>query len=399
MKMVRSRLCQSLRAWAGIAAFASLFVGAAQADEIKVGVLGSFSGPYASWGQHYQQAVDLFVEQHHGQIGAHKFSVIYRDVGGNNPDRAKQLAQELIVRDGVRYLAGLEFTPAVLAVGSVIDQAKIPFVIFNSGTSVVTRKSPFYVRAGFTQWSVSIPLAHWAYDHGKHNCVIVTADYAPGYDAIDAYQQGFKDKGGRIADVIKVPMGTTDFSSYLQRTQDAKPDCTLMFMPVGPMSVGFIKSYTDRGLRSAGIDLFAAAETEETDLPAIGDAAIGIVSALHYSPYLDNAANKAFVVALKAKFGDSALPNIASVAAYDGMTVVAHMIETVGDASGEKAIESVKGLAWDSPRGPVSVDAKTRDLIQNIYIRKVEKIDGKLVDKDFFTFRDMKDPWKELHPE
>ncbi|MBI3708322.1 MAG: ABC transporter substrate-binding protein, partial [Proteobacteria bacterium] len=365
----------------------------------KIGILGSLSGPYATWGQHYQQAVDLFVEQRQGQIGPHKISIIYRDVGGNNPDRAKQLAQELIVRDGVRYLAGLEFTPAVLAVGSVVDQAKMPFVIFNSGTSVVTRKSPFYVRTGFTQWSVAIPLAHWAYDNGKHKCVIVSADYAPGYDAIDSFQHGFKQKNGTISEVIKVPMGTADFSSYLQRIQDAKPDCTFMFMPVGPMSVGFIKSYTDRGLRRAGIDLFAAAETEETDLPAIGDGAVGMVSALHYSPYLDNPANKAFVAALKAKYGEAALPNVASVAAYDGMTVVAHMIETVGAAGGEKAIDSVKGFAWVSPRGPVSIDAKTRDIVQNIYIRKVEKIDGKLVDKDFFTFRDVKDPWKELNPE
>src|SRR5258708_3550629 len=170
-------------------------VAAARADDIKIGVLGSFSGPYASWGQHFQQAVDLWLEQHKGQVGAHKLSVLYRDVGGANPQRAKQLAQELVVRDQVNYLAGLEFTPTGLAVAEVIDPAKMPFVMFNSGTSIVTRKPPFYIRTAFTQWSVAVPEAHWAIEQGKKRAVIISADFAPGYDAIDSYTQGFTEKG------------------------------------------------------------------------------------------------------------------------------------------------------------------------------------------------------------
>jgi branched-chain amino acid transport system substrate-binding protein len=381
------------------AAMAIIQATAAGADDIKIGVLGSFSGSYASWGQHFQQAVDLWLEQRKSQVGAHKLSVLYRDVGGANPQRAKQLAQELVVRDQVNYLAGLEFTPTVLAVAEVIDQAKMPFVIFNSGTSVVTRKSPFYIRAGFTQWSVAVPEAHWAIEQGKKRAVIISADFAPGYDAIDSYTQGFSEKGGTILDTIKVPMGTTDFSSYLQRIRDAKPDSTFMFMPVGPMSVGLIKAYMDSGLRNAGVELYAAAEADDTDLPAIGDAAIGMLSALHYSASLDNPTNKAFVAALTAKFGAAGLPNIASVAAYDGMTVIGKMIEATGSAGGEKAIAAVKGFAWESPRGPVSIDPMTRDIVQNIYIRRVEKAGDRLINKTIHTYPSVKDPWKEMHPE
>jgi branched-chain amino acid transport system substrate-binding protein len=385
-----------LIATAVLALFAA---GAVRAEEIRIGVLGSFSGPYASWGQHFQQAVDLWLEQHKSRVGEHTLSVLYRDVGGANPQRAKQLAQELVVRDKVHYLAGLEFTPTVLAVAEVIDQAKMPFVIFNSGTSVVTRKSPFYIRTGFTQWSVAVPEAHWVAEQGKKRAVIISADFAPGYDAIDSYTKGFTEKGGTILDTIKVPMGTTDFSSYLQRIRDAKPDSTFMFMPVGPMSVGLIKAYMDAGLRQAGIELYAAAETDDTDLPAVGDSAVGMLSALHYSASLDTPANKAFVAALTQKYGAAGLPNIASVAAYDGMAVVAKMIEATGSGGGEKAVEAAKGFAWESPRGPVSIDPKTRDIVQNIYIRRVEKVGDRLINKTIQTYPAVKDPWKEANPE
>ncbi len=194
-------------------------------------------------------------------------------------------------------------------------------------------------------------------------------------------------------------MGTADFSSYLQRIRDAKPDSTFMFMPVGPMSVGLIKAYMDSGLRSAGVELYAAAETDDTDLPAIGDAAIGMLSALHYSASLDSPTNKAFVAALTQKYGAAGLPNIASVAAYDGMTVIGKMIEATGSGGGEKAMAAVKGFAWDSPRGPVSLDPMTRDIVQNIYIRQVEKAGDRLINKTIHTYPAVKDPWKEMHPE
>jgi branched-chain amino acid transport system substrate-binding protein len=385
---------------AAIGTVAFVAVSAARADEIKVGVLGSFSGAYADWGKRFQQSVDLFMEQHDKHIGAHHVTVVYRDVGGNNPARAKQLAQELIVRDQVQYLAGLEFTPTVLALADVITQAKMPFVFFNSATSDVTRKSPYYVRVGFTLWETSSAVGTYAAEQGKKKGVIVIADYGPGYDAVAGYTKSFTDKGGKIVDVIKIPLDTPDFSSYLQRVKDDGADAMFVFMPTGPMSVNILKGYVDHDLRAAGIEFYCSTETEEQALPAVGDAALGVVSALNYGPYLDNPENAAFVKALHAKYGKDEIPNIASVAAYDGMQVVFHMIEaTDGKRDGDKAMAAAKGYSWKSPRGPVTIDPKERDIIQNIYMRKVEKVDGALRNVTIFTYHDVKDPWKEAHPE
>jgi branched-chain amino acid transport system substrate-binding protein len=372
----------------------------ARADEIKVGVLGSFSGAYADWGKRFQQSVDLFMEQHDKRVGSHQVTVIYRDVGGNNPARAKQLAQELIVRDQVQYLAGLEFTPTVLALADVITQAKMPFVFFNSATSDVTRKSPYYVRVGFTLWETASTVGAYAAEQGKKKGVIVIADYGPGADATDAYTKSFTDKGGKIVDVIKIPLDTPDFSSYIQRAKDDAADAMFVFMPTGPMSVNLLKGYVDRGMRASGAELYCSTETEEPALPTVGEAALGVVSALHYGPYLDNPENAAFVKAFHARYGKDEIPNIASVAAYDGMRVVFHMIEaTDGKRDGDTAMAAARGFAWASPRGPVSIDAKEREIVQNIYIRKVEKIDGGLGNMTMFTYHDVKDPWKEAHPE
>jgi len=383
-----------------VVACAAAFSGPSAADDVKVGVVASFSGPYATWGEQFKQAIELFLEQHKDMAGSDKVSVLYRDNGGPNAQRARQLSQELVVRDSVPVLAGLEFTPTSLAVADLVTEAKVPFVIFNAGTSGVVQKSPMFVRTGFTQWSVAVPAAKWAAQQGMKSCVIVAADYGPGLDGIDAYTKGFTEAGGKIAETIKVPLGTNDFSSYLERVRAASPQCTFMFMPVGPMSVGFIKSYTERGLSKAGIQLITGAEADERDIASVGDAAVGVVSALHYGPYLDNPANKAFVSAYQAKYGKDVVPGIAAIAAYDGMYVVSQMLKaTGGKRDGAKAIEAVKGLKWDSPRGPVMIDPKTRDIVQNIYLRRVEKVDGKLVNKVLATFPAVKDPWLEAHPQ
>lgn len=385
----------------GLASVLALLWGAplAQADDITIGVIASFSGPYGSFGTNEQQAVELAMAGIGGHVGDHAIKLIYRDVGGSNPPRAKQLAEELVVRDKVQYLAGLEFTPTVLALADVINEAKIPFVMFNAGTSDVTRKSQFYVRPGFTEWEVAVPSAQWAADHGKKTAVIIAADYAPGKDAFDAFHYGFESKGGKIVEEIRVPLGTADFSPYLQKIRDLKPDCTLMFMPGGPMSIGFIKAYDDSGLRQS-VELFGGGETSEKDLPAMGVGTVGITTAANYSPDLQNPTNQAFVAAYKAKYGKDTVPDGITVSAYDAMKVIFHMIEaTNGQRDGVKAIEAAKGFSWNSPRGPVTIDPKTRDIIQPIYIRQVTNADGVLVNREVFVYPAVKDPWKELHPE
>jgi branched-chain amino acid transport system substrate-binding protein len=373
----------------------------ARAETVKIGVIAAFSGPYAIWGEQYKRSIDLYLAETGGKVGSHTMEIIYRDNGGNNPQRVHQLTQELIVRDGVQYLAGLEFTPNALAVPDLLEKAKIPFVLFNSGTAMVTRKSPWFVRVSYTQWEVGMPVARWAAEQGgAKRAVIAVADYAPGQDALDSFRKGFTDGGGTVVGEIRVPLDTADFSSYLQRIKDSGADCTLVFMPTGPMSVGFVKAYMDRGLEKDGIKLIGTTETREQDLPAIGDSALGVITATHYGPYLDNPLNKAFVAGLVGKFGQDALPDIAGVAAYDGMHLIARMIEaTGGKPDSEKAIASVKGYKWNSPRGAVWIDPATRDIVNNVYVRKVEKVDGRLINKEFFAYHDVKDPWKELNPE
>ena len=373
---------------------------AARAADVDIGLLGQFSGPYSWWGKEYQRGVELWLAANNGgKVGAHTLKVLERDEGGTNPQRSRQLAQELVVRDKVQYLLGGTFTPTVLGVTDIATQAKTPFVVLNSGTSSVTQKSPYFVRVGFTQWTVSVPLVQYAVEQGVKNAAILVADYAPGHDGLEAYGKTFAKLGGTVSAEIKVPLGTTDFSSYLQRVRDAKPQAVFLFMPVGPMSAGFVKAFKERELDKAGIALYATTETMESDLPAIGDSALGLVTALHYTPYLDNAANKSFVAAYKAKYGKDEVPSIASVAAWDGMRLIAEMVRaTNGAADGDKALAAAKGFKWDSPRGALSIDAKTREIVNNVYIRKVEKIDGQLGNKPFKTYPAVKEPWHELNP-
>lgn len=383
-------------------AFAVGTISHAKADEpVKLGILVTTTGPYANWGKSYQQSIELYLQQHNGKDGNPNVEIVYRDVGGDNPPRARQLAQEMIVNDNVAALGGLEFTTTTLAMADVINEAKIPFVIFNSATSVVTDKSPYYVRASFTQWQALYPASKWALEKNFKTCEMFSADYAPGQDAIDAFTRGFTDGGGKMLDTIRVPMGTTDFSSYFQRVHDNAPNCLVSFMPLGPMSSGTIKGFAERNFATQGMQLIGTGETPEYDLPAVGDAAIGTVTALHYGPYLDNPENQAFVQAMVAKYGNDmagGLPSFVHVQAYDGMEILFRMLRaTGGKRDADKMMEAAKGYSWKSPRGPVEVDPATRELIQNIYIRRVEKVDGKLENIAFKTYEAVKDPWHELH--
>jgi len=379
-------------------ALAPSFAGAA--DAIKVGIPLTTTGPYATWGKSFEQAIDYYLEQHNGKDGNPTVEVIYRDVGGDNPPRARQIAQDMIVNDNVAVLGGLEFTTTVLAMADIINEAKIPFVIFNSATSFVTDKSPYFVRVGFTQWQSLYPLAQWAAEQKYKTCEMFIADYAPGQDAIDAFGYGFTHAGGQMLDPIRVPMGTTDFSSYFQRVYDNKPDCLVAFMPGGPMSAGTLRGFSDRGFAKEGMHIVGTVGAE-FDLPVVGDAALGDINVADYGPNLDNPENKAFVKAMVAKYGDQmvdGIPSFIHVAAYDGINVIFQMLRaTEGKRDGDKMIAAVKGYSWKSPRGPVEIDPQSRELIQDFYIRRVEKVDGKLVNVVLKTIPAVNDPWHTLH--
>ncbi|MCG2643379.1 ABC transporter substrate-binding protein [Bradyrhizobium sp. WYCCWR 13022] len=347
----------SLLAFAAVLASLSISTDAHSA-EVKIGIIGSFSGPYAEWGVQFKRAVDLYVEKHGGKLGGHTVEVLYRDSGGPNPARAKQLAQELITREGVQFLGGMDFTPNAVAVADVVTQAKIPFVIFNANTADTTRKSPYFLRVGCTIWQLAYGITRYAIDQGKKKAVVFAVDYAPGHDAIAAYDANYGKLGGKIVDVVKVPLDTTDFSSYFQRLQDANADVLFTFVPNGPISVALFKGYFERGLAQRGLQYFGLGETEEAPLAALGqtgELAIGVYSSLFYGPHSpESTANKEFVNALEAKYGKGAIPNIGTVEAWDGIHLIAHMTEaTDGKLDGENALAAAKGYSWESPRGSI----------------------------------------------
>lgn len=352
------------------------------ADTIKVGVIAPFSGPFAIYGKQYKEAIEVYVDQHGTKAGDHEIEFIYKDVGGPNPDNSRSLAQELLIREQVDYLAGFTFTPNALAVAPLIDQSETPTVIFNAATSVINKQSGFYVRTSYTLWQVSAPLAEWAYDQGIRTVATTVADYGPGIDAEKAFAAAFEAKGGKVVDAIRMPLATTDFTPFIQRVRDQAPNAVFAFLPGGPPTFGFTKTYNENGLAEAGIKFLGTAETEETNLQALGDAAIGLTTAYHYSGAHDSQMNKAFTGRLAEMF-PGAIANWASVGAYDGTHLLYQMVAAAG-SDGPAAIEAAKGLEWESPRGPLKMDPETRTVVQNVYIREVERDaeSGELVNRE-----------------
>ncbi len=372
---------------------------AAAADTVKVGVIGSFSGPFARWGEQFKQAIAVYQKQHGTSVNGIPIEVIYRDDGGPDPARARQLAEDLILRDKVQFLGGFVFTPNALAVAELVTEAKTPTVIFNAATAMITRKSPYFIRVSQTIPQVAGPIGLWAAKNGVKTVVTAVSDYGPGYDAEEYFAKTFKEGGGKVLASVRIPLSTTDFSPFFERVLQQKPDALFIFGPGGPPTVGMINTWAAR-LKSAGIRLLCTAETQEIDLPKIGPAALGVVSAFHYTETVDNPLNKALWADLTQMFGKNAVPDLASVQAYDGMHVIYQTVAKLGaHFNPDDAIKFMRTMAFDSPRGPVKIDEKTRDVIQNVYLRKVESRGGKLVNVNFETIPMVRDPWKDDHPE
>lgn len=371
----------------------------ARADIVKVGVITTASGPFARWGQQFQQAIEVYQKQHGKTVNGHTIEVIYRDDGGPDPVRAKQLAQSLIVRDKVNFLAGIVFTPNALAVSDIVTEAKMPFVLFNATTAFVTRKSPYFVRTSHTIPSVAEPIAKWAADNGMKRVITAVSDYTPGFDAEASFVETFKAAGGEVLESMRIPLATTDFSPFFERVAQQKPDALFIFGPGGPPTVGMVNTWASR-LKPIGIKLLCTAETQQIDLPKIGPAALGVTSSFHYTETVDNPLNNALKSDLVAMFGPDTVPDLATVGAYDGMELIYRAVAKFGPkVTGDQALSLWKGLAFDSPRGPIKIDEKERDIIQNIYLRRVEERGGKLVNINIDTFPMVRDPWKDRHPE
>ena len=384
----------------GALLLASLIAASAAAQTVKIGVVNTFSGPNASFGELGDKAMKLYMKLHANELPAGvKLELVTRDDGGPNPDKAKQLAQELIVRDKVSLVTGAVFTPNALAIAPLATEAKIPFLVINAGTSVVTTRSPYIVRDSFTLWQSSYPLGQWAAKKYKRAYTLVS-DYGPGHDAEAAFTEAFKAAGGQLVGSVRVPLQNPDFAPYMQRVKDAKPDALMVFIPAGKTATSVMKTFADLGLASAGVHLIGPGDiTTDEELPNMGDVALGVMTVFHYSAAADRPANKRFVEAWKKEYGANSTPNFAAVAAWDGMAMIYTAIrEQKGKLDPERTLDIFKH--WknpDSPRGPIAIDPETRDIVQNEYLREVRKVNGQLANVEIETVaKALKDPWKEL---
>ena len=367
--------------------------GASAEDTVKIGFILPMTGQQQSTGKQESAAIKLFMAQHGDMVAGKKIEVIIRDDAAI-PDNTKRIAQEMIVNDKVTFVAGFGVTPAALSVAPLSAESKTPEIVTAAGTSIITEKSPYIARTSFTLAQSTVPMADWAAQNGIKKVVSMVSDYAPGADAAKSFAAEFAAKGGQVVDSITFPLANPDFAPFLQRAADQKPDAIFVFVPSGQGGI-FVKQFVERGLDKAGIKIIGPGDVTDDDLlNGMGDAVVGTITAHFYSADHDSPANKAFVAAFKQANG-GLRPNFMAVSAYDGMNLIYETLKkTGGKTDGDSLIAAAKGMAWESPRGPVSIDPDTRDIVQNVYIRKVEKKNGELYNVEFATFANVKDPIK-----
>jgi branched-chain amino acid transport system substrate-binding protein len=377
---------------AGAAAAVLTFGGSASAqDTVKVGLILPMTGPFASTGRQIEAAVKLYMQQNGDTVAGKKVQLIVKDDTGV-ADVTKRLAQELIVNDKIAVMAGFGLTPLALAPAPLATQAKVPAVVMAAATSTITEASPFIVRTSFTLPQATVPMAEWAAQNGIKKVSTLVSDYGPGIDAEKAFSAAFTAKGGQVEN-LRVPLANPDFSPFLQKVADAKPDALFVFVPSG-IGAQFMKQFVERGLDKSGIKLIGPGDVTDDDLlNNMGDVALGAITTQHYSAAHDSPENKAFVDAFK-KANNGMRPNFMAVGGYDGMHLIYEGLKKTNGVGGQALIDAMKGMSWTSPRGPVSIDPQTRDIVQNIYVRKVERKDGELYNVEFATIPNVKDPVK-----
>ncbi|MDP3841226.1 MAG: ABC transporter substrate-binding protein [Oxalobacteraceae bacterium] len=378
----------------GLAALAVGQAGAA-GNTIKVGVLAEMSGTFADFGMQITNGAKAYIKQHGDTVGGKKIELVIRDTTGPAPDVAKRLAQELVVKDNVDFIVGFGLTPNAFAVAPLATEAKKPTIIMNAATSAITTKSPYIARVSFTLAQVTEPMAQWAYKSGLRKIYTVVADYGPGHDAEQTFKKAFAKLGGEVVGELRVPLKNPEFGPFVQRVKDSKPEAVFVFVPAGELAVGFMKAYNERGLAKAGIKLLSTGDvTDDGVIEALGDNALGVISTHQYSAAHPSAENKAFLAAYS-QISPKQRPNFMAVGGYDGMAAVYQVARQLkGNIDGDKAMQVLRGMKLNSPRGPIQIDAETRDIVQNVYVREVKRVDGKLYNVEFETIAAVKDPGK-----
>ena len=382
-----------LRLLATVSALAVLPAAADAQETVKIGFSAPLTGPFAENGKQMIAALKLYAEQNGSVAAGRKIEVILRDDGGV-ADQAKRIAQEFVVQSKVAVLAGYNPTPVALAVAPLSAEAKIPQIVTGSSASITTQRSPYIVRTFSTQAQITVPMAQWALKNGIKRVVTLVSDYAPGIETEKAFIDSFKAGGGEIIESVRVPLQVLDFAPFLQRARDAKPEALFVWVP-GGLAASFLRQYAERGLQSSGIKLIGTGDITDDDvLNQMGEPVLGTTTSLQYSAAHDSAKNKAFVAGFE-RVSNGLRPDHVGVAVYDCMHLIYAALEkTGGNASGDALLAAMKGMAWESPRGPVAIDPNTREIIQDVYIRRVERRNGQLYNIEFDRYPAMMDPFK-----
>jgi branched-chain amino acid transport system substrate-binding protein len=367
---------------------------AAEGNVIKVGMIVEMTGAFSDFGRHLVNGAKAYMQQHGDTVAGKKVVLIVKDSTGPSPDVAKRLAQELIIKDKVDFIAGLGLTPNALAIAPVVTEAKKPTIIMNAATSVITTKSPYFARVSLTLPQVTEPMAHWAFKKGYRKVYTLVADYGPGHDAEAAFKKVFTKLGGQVIGTARVPLKNPEFGPYVQRIKDSKPQAIFVFTTPGEMPIALMKSYHERGLDKAGIKMLSTGDVmDDADQDALGANALGMISTHQYSVAHKSAENAAFLAAYKKL--DPLRPNFMSVGGYDGMAAIYNVIKQLnGRIDGDRAMSVLKGMKINSPRGPIQIDPVTRDIVQNVYVREVKKVNGHYYNVEFETVNQVKDPGK-----
>ncbi len=389
---------QALHALFGSAVLSVAAIGSVQAADavpFKIGFILPMTGQQASTGKQIEAAVKLWQAQNGSSVAGRKVEVIVKDDAGV-PDTTKRIAQELVVNDKVDVLAGFGITPSAFATAPIATQSKTPMVVTAAATSAITAASPWIVRTSFTLPQATVPMADWAAKNGIKSVVTFVADYGPGLDAEKFFKSQFTLDGGKVVDSIRTPLRAPDFAPFLQKVADLKPDAVFCFLPSG-QGAAFMKQFGERGLDKSGIKLIATGDvTDDDQLNGMGDVALGVVNSHHYSAAHPSALNKKFVAAFQD--ANHFRPNFMAVAGYDGMHVIYNALATTkGKGGGEALLAAMKGQLFESPRGQILIDAQTRDIVQDIYIRKVERVPAlgnELYNVEFDVQKAVKDPGK-----
>jgi len=375
-------------------AFAFSIVSSASAQPIKIGLIMPYSGQFADTATQMDNAIKLYVKQKGDTVAGRKIEFIRKDTGGIAPDIAKRLAQELIVRDKVDILAGFILTPNALAAGDVSAEAKKFMVVMNAATAIITTKSPYMARTSLTIPQLNETFGAWAYKSGIRKMYTMVSDYGPGHDAEGGFQRGFREAGGEIVGSVRFPVANPDFSAFVQRAKDLSPQGIYVWVPGGVQPAAVGKALAERGIDPKKTKILGQGElTEEEARKSMGDASLGIITVYHYDYNHDSRLNREFVKAFNADYKRN--PNIYSIGGYDGIHLIYETLKkTGGKTDAEVLIAAAKGMRWESPRGPVSIDPETRDIIQTVYIRRVDKVGGQLLNVEFDKVENVKDPFK-----